>query len=680
MATYDRSGRMNYEQFLVSPTDDTHDPLQLYFGSVGGFLGGGLTSFKFLSATPIDIALNLNEWVSFDKPGVYDVKVVSRRVDDAEAGTDPYRTALDLESNTIRLRIVRASPAWQERQLSKILAALSRGRQSENYRRGEAYWDALTALRYLGSEAAARELVRRLRGENDNTGFQCMFGLIGSPHRGAGLEEMDNLLEDADFPVSSLFLSTMAILPLRPSDSPQALRQQREQNLAALNQRLADTIANKRGKALAVSLDALMGSGGTTGISAEQRRLLVPQMIESFSELPLGEQALWLQYRWNDIKDPAWVPLLRRTALRYEDFPEPREMHAYESLQVSGSALTRWYELDPAGARNAVVAEITRAKPRYNAALLGILPDKTLPEAGQIIAQNFLGTDNFEIEGNLASLLFRYADASVLPEVLAKAGRLVGDWACEPQDKTLAYVLKFDPADGRSLIERAIEARGPDHSACRHMVFTDIGVLQFSPILEELAVASLNDPDPEVAMNAASYLGAHGSAGAEQALWLRYEQWSQTWAGRGSELRFIPGKENPHVWDANLGQSLERALATGVGWLADPTKLRRIQEFAVGEEMRREIDQEMRSWLQGLSINCIPSVPPSFSVAQYNLNSVEALKTKLQEFPGGTKFFLPPPPPSASPDELASLKQVLDIAAKDGLVVTRVPQTPPAVQ
>lgn len=677
LARYDRSGRMSYEQFVIHPTEGTEDPLSLYFDSIDGFMGGGLTTFKFLSSIPTNISLNLNEWVTFDKPGNYELKVVSRRVDDTQAGGDPYRNTVYLESNSIDLRIVRASPAWQQQQLANILSALGQGRQSENYDPKENYWQALTALRYLGTEAAARALARRLRSDNNNVDFNCMFGLIGSPSRAAGLDEMDNLLEDPDFPVSSIFLSTMAILPLDSSDSPQSLRHQREQSLAALYQRLASAIANKQGKALAVSLNTLMGSG-TTSLSAQQTRQLVPELIKSFRLLPLSEQAQWLQYRWDEIKDPSWIPLLREAALRYQDFPEPREMHAYESLQVSGAALVRWYELDPTEARGAVIAEITRPKPRYNANILGILADQTLPGASQVIAQNFLSTDDFEIESNLASLLFRYADRSVMPEVLAKAGELVGDWACEPQNETLAYVLKFDPADARPLIERAIEARGPGHSACRHMVFTDIGKLQPSPILEELAVASLNDPDPQVAMDAATYLGEHGSATAEQALWTRYEQWSQTWAGRESELRFVFGRQNPHVWDAGLGEALGQALATGVGWLADQSVLSRIQELAVGKNMRSEIGRDLQFWsARTLAMNYIPSVPPSFSVAQYNFDSMDALKTKLKEFPRGTRLFLPPASAAASPDELAAIKQILNLARKDGLVVTRTPESGP---
>jgi hypothetical protein len=40
-ASYDRSGRMNYEQFVVESKDGTRDPLYAHFSSTLLFMGGG---------------------------------------------------------------------------------------------------------------------------------------------------------------------------------------------------------------------------------------------------------------------------------------------------------------------------------------------------------------------------------------------------------------------------------------------------------------------------------------------------------------------------------------------------------------------------------------------------------------------------------------------------------------
>jgi len=64
MAQYDRSGRMNYEHFDVSPAGGTVDPLPTHIGSLGG-----LTNYRFLTSDPWTIKLNLNEWIRFTRPG-----------------------------------------------------------------------------------------------------------------------------------------------------------------------------------------------------------------------------------------------------------------------------------------------------------------------------------------------------------------------------------------------------------------------------------------------------------------------------------------------------------------------------------------------------------------------------------------------------------------------------------
>src|SRR5579859_6546561 len=67
MANYDRSGRMSYEQFEIEPGSGWSDPIAVYFGSQGGFIGGGMSSLGVLSPTPTVMQLNLNEWIRFEQ-------------------------------------------------------------------------------------------------------------------------------------------------------------------------------------------------------------------------------------------------------------------------------------------------------------------------------------------------------------------------------------------------------------------------------------------------------------------------------------------------------------------------------------------------------------------------------------------------------------------------------------
>jgi hypothetical protein len=456
MAGYDRSGRMGYEKFVVEPADGTADPLLAYFKSETVFFGGALTNFKFLSDSPYVTHLYLNEWVRFDKPGNYRVTVTSRRVSDTPGGKSYYQGAIQLlKSNSIEIRIIEPDSAWQHSELKSILADLDTSAPPTGPFSSSPRITAMTRLRYLGSADAARELARRLSGDEGQVDWVCTFGLIGSPNKLAGYEEMRRLLVNPDFPVGSGFLQAMAIVLLDPAQPPEALRQQREANLEDAQSALMSAVLTKRGKALAVSVDTVLRNRPNS--SSEDRNKLLSLLIAGFRELGTEQQRTWLEEQWPKVKDAAWLPTLRAIAAEYADYPVPNApnvLPAYDYFKLSGDGLIRWYELDPEGARPAVLAEIVRERPRYSANTLGMLPDKVLPNEERAIADHFLTADGDAVEGNLASLLNRYADASVLAEVLPKIRKKVGPWACIPEINAVAYVQRVDPEAAKPLSER----------------------------------------------------------------------------------------------------------------------------------------------------------------------------------------------------------------------------------
>ncbi len=670
MASYDRSGRMGYEKFHVIPDDGARDPLRTYF-AFGGFMGGGLTNFQFLSPEPVTIKLVLNEWISFDRPGLYRVKVTSARVTDATPKPNSEGQQPQITSNEIEVEIAPAAKEWQNQEFRRIVRALDDPKGTPAASGTDA--DPMTALRYLGTEDAARELARRFGTTRGNGDFQCMFGLIGSPNSAAGLAEMRTLLRDPDFPINSTFLRTMSYLPLRAGEPPEVLEKQQQLNMESARAALVEAAPRKRGMALAVSTETAL-EGLQPGVSDSLRKPLVQELMRSFDGLTPESQANWLQYRWDFIKEPAWIPVLKRLATTYQEFPELREMHAYQSLQVSGAALRHWHEMDPEGARRAVIAEIVRPKPRYGVDVLGMLKDESLPEVEWTLVENLTKTDHFEIEANILGLLERYGTGAAVSNLISSRGEMVGTWACAPQTSFLGYTLKFDPEAARPLIQRAIAARGQDRNACRQSLFVDVGAKNRSPVLEELARSSLGDPDPQVVISAATYLGRYGSAASEQPLWTRYLTWSRTWVGREQELRVTFGAgENPNLWEANLGQALAVALARGNGWLSDEPQLQSILDLAVGDYVRSAVDSTIRS-SSGRSITYFsgfPDQPGWFSLAQYDQLSIGQLATKLLQFPPATTFRWSAAGPTVSADQEKAFRDVSEAAEKAGMKLIR---------
>jgi hypothetical protein len=108
--------------------------------------------------------VDLNEWIRFDQPGEYTIKVSSFCVSRAKR-SGPYSL-----SGTIKLQIVLATAEWQNEKFKWIQQNLdlldqpppeeapSGSAQSQWVRRGELFESARADLKYLATPAAIDEM------------------------------------------------------------------------------------------------------------------------------------------------------------------------------------------------------------------------------------------------------------------------------------------------------------------------------------------------------------------------------------------------------------------------------------------------------------------------------------------------------------------------------------------
>lgn len=634
-AQYDRSGRMNYEKFNILPAEGAVDPLPSLMGM------GGLTSFKFLTTEPWTIKLNLNEWVRFTQPGEYRLIVSSNRVGVRNPSDPSGISGITARSNEITLRIVKADPAWQKQIFNDAVAKLDAQlpRDSNESDQTATRRQALETLRFLGTPEATRELVKRMRGEDSRSlDYVCMLGIISSPERSVARTALEEALADPAHAIDDTFVYTLSTVN---SDNNYNYANWREIQQRILEQLLA-ALPAKRGKALSTSLSTALNQAWNLNALPQQTiDKLIAQLLSLFDKLPPNEQNSLLSFRWDKIKSPALLPILKRYA--QTDFPEKRKEPPYELREVSGNALRRWYELDPAGARSAIITEISRPRPRFGARALGLLPDKTLPEVDFVLAENFRTAEDYDAKSNLASLIARYATDAILPQVIEELDPQLGKWACNIQNPLLGYVLRVSPSSARTRIEKAIAARGEGFSACNHELFQIVSGIHYDPLLEDIAIESLNDSDLEVAASAATLLGKSGSSAAESALLKRYESWAEQWAGRETQLNKTVGDDlNGDFYQLAFGLNLTQALGTGRGWLSDKAALRQLAQQTKVQRVRQQLESYLKPWEDESLTISIDSSSSDFHarVVQYECHSLDALKEKLAQFASGTSFTL----------------------------------------
>ncbi|NOT62934.1 MAG: hypothetical protein HOP19_22215 [Acidobacteria bacterium] len=623
-ATYDRSGRLEMDQFHLEPDTGFSDPR----GDNAGGSMGGLRSIPDLEEKPHLIVYELNEWFRFEQPGIYRLYLTSPRV--SRKGQREETGTLPLTSNVVEFEIVKPEGGWAEQELQKALQQLD-AKDGQTNRRA-----ACRALRFLSTKAAVPEMVRRYNDEDQECSFEFYAGLISAPQRQWVIETMEAQLSAPTQAVSGGWLNLLTSLTAPswrapdPQDEEQARAhwQRYQETYQQLQMkyagRLAQTVALKTGKARAVSLNTLL--------DLKWDKTALPDLASFFGELSLQQQRSLLENRWPQIGSAALLPVLRKV---YQQRLSGKPEDGYERKDLTTQALRRIYALAPDEGRRLMLAAMKRPNPGVAFATLALLPDETLPELDQIFMENFERGEESEIH---SALIERYASASLSAHVSTLMAEKVGQMACYQQDRLLAYVLRVNEASGMALIRQALTLRDDTH--CYPNVLNGVAELHFAPELEKLALEFLNDADSEVVNGAVNMLGKYGSAAAAAPLWQKLEQWHQTWNGRARELEADPSDDEALRYQQALGPSLRRALGQASAWLSGPRELTRLKQFCVTRQEKEWVDGWLQAWSEKIPLRFAPAENEwgRAEVAHYEIHSLAALQQKLAQFPRGTVF------------------------------------------
>ena len=373
---------------------------------------------------PVEALLDLNEWIRFDQPGEYTIKVTSFCVRKVQ-GAVRYS-----QSKTIELQIVPATPEWQNEKFKSIQPNLDlleqpgESSQSQWQRRSELFKSAIADLKYLATPAAIDEMTYRFRDEKYNFGDQCSMGLMGLPPtmRETAIASMNKRIEEPDFPITHLFFFTLSFLHVTPGSEKESIRKQREAINPVIWSAIFSAVTKKEPAARAQTVQTLLGYG--RNISTPEVKPQMASLLKlSFLDLDSRSQTDDLRNEWDRLKSPEILPILQRLARLPVQSDSDLEVWVYDRQQLKGLALKRWYELDPEGAHREIVAQIGSASPSLAAQSIAFLPEEQFPQFEPIWAQALLDTTNQLRERALGSLLVGFGTGAVTSQMLAKLGK-----------------------------------------------------------------------------------------------------------------------------------------------------------------------------------------------------------------------------------------------------------------
>lgn len=661
--SYDRSGRLNEEQFHVSPPG--RDPLRSYYSN-GAFIGGGLGGFRVLTSDPVIMNEDLNEWVALDQPGHYTLYVTTSRV--SRRGTTRNET-IELRSNALDFDVVAADPAWQEAALHSATSILDNATSSDQQKNA-----AIRTLRFLDTPAAITELMRQMSNLPDGKRWDCLLGLAGSRQQSLVVQQLEQDMAVPDTPVTSDYLFILAKLkfqfehepmPPYPEHDEQQQKVWRERMQAqseelsrlqdALYERTAELLPAKRGAAKAETVRTLLTRPMRDPDDRKWRaRLPEPEIAAAFLALSADQQSSLLQLFWTRLKVLAMVGVLEKIV----EQPEIR------SQTLRDLALRRLYELDPSEGAPRILEEIRhphvdQGSFTVKSETLGLLPAETLPEFDQLLASRLEHGDSHTKQLD-AQLIGRYATRAILPRVKAVYETAAGRWDCMMADGFIRYFLRVDADYG-------VRRLAQEPSACMTNSLPAVVRMKRWNEIELALIAGLDDPDLNRARQAAETLAKYGSPTAEKAMWDRLRRFHKQWARHPDDLNSRPAMPREAADAMSFQYGLVEALGKAQAWLLTNEQITQLENLTLGSEQDNVKHWHWHSPVD-LGINFLFDDRLMADVNhQYSIADISSLSGKLAQYPSGTRFLLT----SFGPQDLLALvlQEINDVAAEHGLVI-----------
>lgn len=338
-----RGGEFDCNQFeVVSPAAGWSDPLEMYFKQDLIRTTHGWSWPPLKKSRPIEASLDLNEWIRFDQPGDYTIRVTSLCVHKVR---DAARYSL---SKTIKLQIAPATPEWQNEKFKSILPNLDlldqpvpppqpgESSQSEWQRRVELFESARADLKYLATPAAIDEMTYRLRDEKYNFADQCSMGLMGLPPtmRDTAIASMNKRIEEPDFPITPWFFSTLSFLHVTPGSEKESIRRQREAINPVIWSAIFSAVTKKEPAARAQTVQTLVEHGQNISTPEVERQMAL-LLKQSFLDLDSRSQTDDLRNEWDRLKSPEFLPILQSLARLPVRSESDLEVSVYDRQQLS---------------------------------------------------------------------------------------------------------------------------------------------------------------------------------------------------------------------------------------------------------------------------------------------------------------------------------------------------------
>ncbi len=502
VGNYDRSGRIPDIGFKAvdAAGQPVRDPLAWYF--LMGGMGGGLGNVSNLGNW--QITLPINQWLSFEKPGVYTVYAWSNRVQkgDKDQQGNVHGEGIALVSDKIQITIDPLTPEKEKQIIDTARGAIAMG--------GESAAAAWQQLRYLGTFASRAALVPLLADEHAM--FDAQMGLFASPNPTTEAGEVLAAVKEGQLPFTSRIAEIYAGLKTHDLLASVNLAKMNPQDGQQFGQALMQVKAQARDEITAEAEKASGGKGDaylSVLLTRFQQNSRDPATRAELAkhQLELSEQqAEGILSGWDYVGGDEFLPLADKMAAA----PTYNIWALKVLIKARPEEALGLLKIDAQQPKSNFFSP-RRGSMRVHHIHLNPAPDPTLDDALRTKLQS-----NADLE-NTAFYIQEFASPALLPDVRAVYQQHEGKWACEIQNYFLWYLIRCDPKGGAAALGAALASRAS--TGCYKMLLGEVLVDRWDDAALPVVLTALDDPEPEVALGAAQVLALHGDpANVDKAL------------------------------------------------------------------------------------------------------------------------------------------------------------------
>jgi hypothetical protein len=504
---------------------------------------------------------------------------------------------LTLESNPVDFDILPADPAWAAEELSNIEQAINKA--GDTGERGS----ALRRLALLDTPASVQMLTQLYLATSDGA-EDWMFdsGLRDSSQTDIIIPLLETALSDpaanipSGLPEMLAHLQTrkeLGVMPAYPNDPAKqqkwteelkARSEVHDKYLAQANALLMASIERRSGPQRATAIYQVWYDAdelnATKPLPPEVLSRLQSNVLAVANDLNHTQQVQFVILAWQSMPREQLLPLIR-TLAKSCTLAAGNENH--EVFQL-------WCEGWPEECNAAILQDVLESNAKMDKDVILLMSEAEHPELDNMLVTKLrdpaMLQDFFQSQ-RTSAVIVRAGSRNIASAVDSYLDQLTAKGRCdgETQGDLLGYLFRVAPEDGGKRLSAELQDK---NDSCGSQVLRTLHFVRPSDDLIPIVTKALDSPKLNVAWSAALFLGEHGPASTEDALWRRLEALWSVWRGRSSEL---PGEmmsvgTTEKAETAMLERALASALSHATNWKLSPAELDRLRSGCLTQPCR----------------------------------------------------------------------------------------------